>query len=403
MRKLFFIAGFLCASQLFAQDTGLYFKPLPAPCRLVDTRNGQGPFGGGETRAYNFLNNSCGLPTANPGNGLAYSLNVTVVPRGPLGYLTVWQDGTSQPSTSLLNSLDGRVKATAAIINAGSTTASIDVFASNPTDVVIDVNGYFLIENTPGTNAFYPLTPCRAADTRNATGSLGGPYLAAGQARSFPIASGTCPVPGNAAAYLLNVTAVPHSALGYLTLWPDDAGMPNVSTLNAPTGTVTANMAIVRPGADGGIDAIASNDSDLVIDVTGYFAPPNGSGLCLISQVPCRVFDSRQNNGAPLPGGQTTEITIEGAAGACSVPTDAYAVLVNSTVIPPGPLGYLTMYGETGAGETPPPSVSTLNAVDGAVTSNLAILSTSPGQRDDAFPSNSTHLVVDLYGYWELP
>jgi len=50
---------------------------------------------------------------------VAYSLNVTVVPSGPLGYLTLWPSGETQPLVSTLNS-DGRVKADAAIVPAGT-------------------------------------------------------------------------------------------------------------------------------------------------------------------------------------------------------------------------------------------------------------------------------------------
>ena len=41
-----------------------------------------------------------------------------------------------------MNSLDGRVKANAAIVPAGA-NASVNVFASNTTDVVLDIDGYF--------------------------------------------------------------------------------------------------------------------------------------------------------------------------------------------------------------------------------------------------------------------
>ena len=49
-----------------------------------------------------------------------------------------------------------------------------------------------------------------------------------------------------------------------------------VSTLNAPTGTVTANAALVPAGTGGDIEVFPSNDTDLVIDVNGYFAAPGG-------------------------------------------------------------------------------------------------------------------------------
>jgi hypothetical protein len=44
------------------------------------------------------------------------------------------------------------------------------------------------------------------------------------------------------------------------------------STLNAPDGAITSNMAIV-PTSDGSIDAFASQPTHLILDISGYFAP----------------------------------------------------------------------------------------------------------------------------------
>ena len=51
----------------------------------------------------------------------SYSLNVTLVPQNhhPVCYLTIWPAGLAQPLISTMNSLDGRVKANAAIVPAG--------------------------------------------------------------------------------------------------------------------------------------------------------------------------------------------------------------------------------------------------------------------------------------------
>jgi hypothetical protein len=69
-------------------------------------------------------------------------LNVTVVPPGPLGFITLWPTGPSRPSVSTLNDLTGTIVANAAIVPAG-TSGSIDVYASSVTDVIIDINGYY--------------------------------------------------------------------------------------------------------------------------------------------------------------------------------------------------------------------------------------------------------------------
>ena len=209
-------------------------------------------------------NSACGIPV----NAAAYSLNVTVVPDGELGFLSIWPSGQPQPLVSTLNS-DGRVKANAAIVPAGG-RGGVTVYASNSSHVILDISGYFVSGSVSGL-AFYPLEPCRIADTRSANAPLGGPYLNAGIARSFPVLDSNCNVPSTAQAYSLNFTAIPHSPLGYLSTWPTGHGQPLVSTLNSPTGAVTANAAIVPAGTDGAVDVYASSDADVAIDINGYF------------------------------------------------------------------------------------------------------------------------------------
>jgi hypothetical protein len=55
-------------------------------------------------------------------------------------------------------------------------------------------------------------------------------------------------------------------------LWPDGETQPVVSTLNAADGAITSNMAIV-PNSDGKTDAYASGTTQLVLDISAYFAP----------------------------------------------------------------------------------------------------------------------------------
>jgi hypothetical protein len=199
-------------------------------------------------------------------------MNVTVVPSGPLGYLSTWQTGQSPPNVSTLNSWTGKVVANAAIVPAG-TNESISVFVSNPTDVILDINGYFGPSVGAGALNFYPVTPCRVADTRNANGPFGGPEMAAGATRSFAIPASACYVPSTAAAYSLNVTVVPDGPLGYLSAWQAGVAPPYVSTLNSWDGSVVANAAIVPAGTNGAISVFVSNSTHVIVDINGYFAP----------------------------------------------------------------------------------------------------------------------------------
>jgi hypothetical protein len=125
---------------------------------------------------------------------------------------------------------------------------------------------------------FYPLTPCRVADTRAGfgfAGAFGQPSLVAGATRNFPMPASSCGIPGSAQAYSLNLTAVVPSGgdLVYLTAFPFGQTLPNASTVNAPEGGVVASGAIVPAGTGGAISVFASNATDLLIDINGYFAP----------------------------------------------------------------------------------------------------------------------------------
>ncbi len=363
----------------------LAFVPI-APCRVADTRLSGGQLAQQNTRDFPIQGGTCGVPAT----AVAYSLNVTAVPSGPLGWLTIWPSGQYKPISSTLNSSDGRIKANAAIVPAGN-NGDVSVFVSNPSQVILDVNGYFVPASTPSSLAFYPLTPCRVVDTRNSSAPLGGPFLAGGQSRDLPLPMSSCGLPANAQAYSLNFTAVPRSHLSFLTVWPTGQARPVVSTLNAPTGAVTANAAVVPAGQAGDVSVFATDDTDLIVDVNGYYAAPAAGGLSYYTQVPCRVLDTRSGTGTqPFNGQRTVPF-----AGSCSLPSNAKAFVTNATVVPSGPLSFLTLWPDSGNR----PNASTLNAYDGTVTSNMAIVPSQAGSLN-VFATDPTHLILDIEGYF---
>jgi hypothetical protein len=198
-------------------------------------------------------------------------------------------------------------------------------------------------------------------------------------------------------AYSLNATVAPHThgqPLNYLTLWPQGNPRPNVSTLNNPTATVVANAAIVPAGSNGGfVSAYAYNDTDLIVDINGYFTEPAATGLSLYPAVPCRAIDTRNNNGQPFQGVRPFNI----GASLCGPPASTQAYVLNATVVPDhgNSMGYLTLW-PNGEGM---PVVSTLNAYDGKVTSNMAIVPNINGTID-AYADGLTHLILDVSGYF---
>ena len=74
----------------------------------------------------------------------------------------------------------------------------------------------------------------------------------------------------------------------------------------------------------------------------------------------------------------------------------AKSLVLNSTVIPTGSLLYLSLWGRCGDAR---PNASVLNALDGVVTSNMAVVPTTNGSVN-AFASGSTHFILDLSGYF---
>jgi len=403
-RRLYTVLFFFLFFVLLASSIASYAQaPLQfvsiAPCRVVDTRGAPGPFGGPTMDANTERDFAIPQgPCSNiPSIAAAYSVNVTVVPWQGLNYLTIWPTGQTMPVVSTLNSYDGRVKANAAIVPAGSPNESVSVYVTNKTDVIIDIDGYFAAPGTPDvtTLPFFPLTPCRVVDTRGPTGPLGGPYLEGGSTpRIFPVLSSNCNIPDSAQAYSLNMTAIPHKTLNYLTVWPTGESQPTVSTINAPTGTVVANAAIVPVGTQGSIDVYVTDDIDLLIDVDGFFAPAssNPNPLSLYNLAPCRVLDTRPPHGN---GAFSGAIPVSVLTSNCNVP-GAQGYVFNATVVPNGgPMGYLSLWPDA-EGQ---PVVSTLNAYDGAVTSNMAIVPTLNGDID-AYAFNSTNLIMDIFGYF---
>ncbi len=392
------------ATWSFTTPVPLQFYPI-APCRLVDTRAGQGKSGAFgppalaaySSRDFQLLSGGCSIPST----AQAYSLNFTVVPQEPLGFLSVWPAGSAYPGVSTLNSIDGSVIANAAIVPAGN-SGGITVLASNPTDLIIDINGYFAPPSASSLE-FFPLTPCRIADTRSTqsfTGAFGPPSLAGFVTRDFPLATSPC-LSGSEQAYSLNVTAVPPGPLGFLSIWPAGQPYPGVSTLNSPDGTALANAAIVPSGTNGDIDVVAGNPTDVILDINGKFAVPGAGGLQFYAVAPCRVADTRTGQSFTGAFGPPSLAAYAGRdfpiqSSSCGIPATAQAYALNMTVVPQGPLGFLSAW-PTGDAY---PGVSTLNSPDGYVIANAAIVPAGTSGAITVVAGNPTDLIIDIVGYF---
>jgi hypothetical protein len=157
-------------------------------------------------------------------------------------------------------------------------------------------------------------------------------------------------------------------------------------------------MAIIPAGVGGAITVIATNATDLIVDVTGYFAPPGAGSLDFYTATPCRILDTRNATGAfggPIMGATESRGFLVPSS-ACGIPGTAKAYSLNATVVPPAPLGFLSLWGSGSQ-----PSVSTLNSYDGTIVANAALVPAGTNGVATAYTSNASHLILDINGYFQ--
>jgi hypothetical protein len=163
-------------------------------------------------------------------------------------------------------------------------------------------------------------------------------------------------------------------------------------------GGSSAGGDLALQGTLGQPDAGPSN-SGLYALQGGFWAAtlPQGSAGRYHSLTPCRVLDTRIA-GEPLP----TEIAFSlPLRGVCGVPPDAFAVAVNVTVVDPDSAGYLQLY----AADLGPVATAALTFAKGAVRTNnavaaIAVSSGALAVRPVLAPLGTTHVVVDVFGYF---
>jgi hypothetical protein len=124
-----------------------------------------------------------------------------------------------------------------------------------------------------GPYQYFPLSPCRAVDTRGNVGNNGGPKMGQDTFRNFQM-RGVCGVPTTAKAVSLNVTITEPTQASWLAIWPSGTTRPNVSMINfEPADPALANGIIVGVSTATQDLSIYNNwgSVHVLVDVTGYF------------------------------------------------------------------------------------------------------------------------------------
>jgi hypothetical protein len=131
-------------SACFAAVQALSYYTV-TPCRVVDTRNANGPYGGPALAANTdrtfVFGGQCGVPS----NARAVSINIAVTLSTAGGDLRIFPAGTPLPLVSAINYNAGKTRANNAIAPLGA-SGDMTVHCDQPSGtvhVIVDIDGYF--------------------------------------------------------------------------------------------------------------------------------------------------------------------------------------------------------------------------------------------------------------------
>lgn len=396
------------------------YVPL-TPDRILDTRlthqpvSGSGYAGTGPLQAgvvYTLDLTKTTVPT----DAGALAVNVTAVGPAAAGNLRIGPScGSGAPGTSLVNYQAGKDIANYVVVPLQCTTSTAPVpaltiySAGASTNVTVDVTGYDPTYDgstgvsggvpPPPTGTYTPgftaVTPYRAVDTRNGTGSPMSP-IAANTSRAFQIGGMQSLI--GATAVALNVTSVAQPGQGNLRVYPDGGSVPTTSNVNYIPGVDKAGFVVVQIPADGKIDIYAAGaPDDVVVDVFGYYSVTS----TLVSSAPTRILDTRSASTAqglpsPLAANKAYTVQVSGKGG---VSAGALAALLSVTAISPGGNGQgnLRVY----AGGAALPNVSNINYIGSAyAVANFVIAPLSSSGTISLYSAGSqVNASVDVLGY----
>lgn len=350
-----------------AEGDPLTFRVMPATTVHDTNELGGTPLQAGTERVIDLSS----LPTGTK----AVALGVTGRDAGGGGFLTLYRCGDTRPSTSNLNVQSGVVRAAQALVQV-TDDMRLCAWSSVDLDVSLMIQGVFLAGEGDG---FTPITPLRAADTRN-------------DGRSLKV---TVPVP-HANAVAVSLTILGGNADGTATLYPCDASIPTIAHLPYRAGEVLAVSAFVPVSggdtvcvhADTG-SVLTADAPHVIVDVTGTF----GTGGLHYSPVPAtRLLDTRNGTGG-WTGRPRREQTLDVQAARDT----AGAVSGTVTMVQPLGGGHVRGYA---CGATLPPT-SAVNARRGLVAANTLTSAVAPGTGLLCLWSSAhAHIVFDVVGWW---
>jgi len=373
--------GEVSAQTVNFESDGYYYNAV-TPVRVLDTRQPIGVPTVAKVAAGGVVKLKLTGTNGIPDDAGAVALNVTATNGSANGYVTVYPDGTTAPSSSNLNFAEHQTVPNTVIVQLGADgTVDLKNNSTGTTDLVADLQGYY---GTVGAG-YVAHAPTRLVDTRVTKQTI----PANGTLRVYLGSTGE-------SAAALNVTVTDPTSNGFITAYPDGAAPPSTSSVNYGAHQTIANEVMARAGANGYVDFenVSSGAADLIVDLNGLFEP--GSGSAFVPLAPSRIFDTRAGAG-PIVAGTALGIRVFGS----QVPTGAVALAENVTVTEPTRNGYILAFSDSNGG--PFPIGSTVNFSAGQTVANAATVGIDTAGDEDFYnggPGGTTQLVVDLFGYY---
>jgi hypothetical protein len=326
-----------------------------------------------------------GIPT----DASSISANFTVDQTSGNGFLTASGCGDGVHDVSTLNYTEADTVANQAIVPL-ATNGDLCLYSHASADVIIDINGY---ATESGPSKLVSVTPTRLVDTR------GGTALRAGILTSFVLGGPRSPVPPDASAVLINVTAVDPQSTGWIVAYPCGVAEPQTSTINVSTGGTRANSAILPISADGKVCLRSTTTTDILIDVTGWMGSTGSHEFTPLR--PMRTSDTRSlhpqlntdADGQPLDANELLRIPIAGVRG---IPGSAEVATLNVTVAGAVNDGFLRVVPCGTSTNT-----STVNFRGGLDVANGITVKLGPDGDVCVSTSATTHVIVDITGIWD--
>lgn len=374
------IAGAAPSSSPGAVTRGCTSQLTPVtPNRVLDTRHGIGGYSriaGGQQAVVQIAGTS-GVPHG----ATAAMVNITAVGPSGTGFVTAYPCASEVPTTSNVNYVAGQVVSNSTIA-ALSPSGQLCVWTSADADILVDVTGWL---GATGSSKLTQAGPARVVDTRT---NVGGTRLAAGATLQVDF---TGWVPAGTTAVSFNITATRASAAAFMTAYPCGLPLPDTSVVNYLAGEDRANNVIVGLGSGNRVCIYSYAESDVIVDMTGYFSP--SGHLSYEPTPPDRVLDTRQGiPQPPKPAGSVFSYSVQTPKLGGLDPDAAY---VNVTAVDHPNEGFVTTFD---CGELP--NSSTVNQRVGQANANGAIVPVTASSASCAWLSSAGHLIVDLNGWW---